>query len=66
MTVALVEQKLWTYEDYLELPDDGNRYEIIQGEAVYESHPFNLSPNGVSQDPVCLVSTRTKRSGLRL
>ncbi len=21
----------WTYEDYLGLPDDGNRYEIIEG-----------------------------------
>jgi Uma2 family endonuclease len=31
MTVALDEDKFWTYEDYLELPDDGNRYEIIQG-----------------------------------
>ena len=21
----------WTYEDYVELPDDGNRYEILGG-----------------------------------
>jgi hypothetical protein len=21
----------WTYEDYLTLPDDGHRYEIIEG-----------------------------------
>jgi Uma2 family endonuclease len=25
------EQGQWTYEDYLRLPDDGNRYEIIEG-----------------------------------
>jgi Uma2 family endonuclease len=24
-------QRRWTYEDYLKLPDDGRRYEIIQG-----------------------------------
>ena len=25
------EQGRWTYEDYLKLPDDGNRYEVIEG-----------------------------------
>ncbi len=25
------EQGQWTYDDYLRLPDDGNRYEIIEG-----------------------------------
>jgi Uma2 family endonuclease len=25
------EQGAWTYDDYLRLPDDGNRYEIIEG-----------------------------------
>jgi len=24
-------QGLWTYDDYLNLPDDGKRYEIIEG-----------------------------------
>ncbi len=37
MTVALItptvtnRQKVWTYNDYLALPDDGKRYEIIKG-----------------------------------
>lgn len=26
--------KVWTYEDYLNLPDDGNRYEIIKGKLL--------------------------------
>lgn len=29
MTVSL--NKVWTYDDYRELPDDGNRYEVIKG-----------------------------------
>ncbi|MGE0495569.1 MAG: Uma2 family endonuclease [Vulcanimicrobiota bacterium] len=30
MTLPL-EDKVWTYEDYRELPDDGIRYEVIEG-----------------------------------
>jgi len=28
------EEKVWTYEDYCQLPDDGNRYEVIDGRQV--------------------------------
>ncbi|HEY0142775.1 MAG TPA: Uma2 family endonuclease [Thermoanaerobaculia bacterium] len=28
-----------TYEDYLQLPDDGNRYEIIDGELILNASP---------------------------
>lgn len=31
-----------TYEDYLELPDDGNRYEIIDGELFVNPAPVPL------------------------
>lgn len=31
--------KIWTYEDYLALPDDGNRYEIIEGELYVTPAP---------------------------
>jgi len=32
MTITITEPKVWTYDDYLALPeDDGNRYEIIEG-----------------------------------
>lgn len=33
--------KYWTYEDLLELPDDGRRYEIIEG-VLYEMPAPNL------------------------
>lgn len=28
----------WTWDDYLRLPDDGNRYEIIEGELYVFGH----------------------------
>ncbi|GMU56227.1 MAG: hypothetical protein AMXMBFR33_53730 [Candidatus Xenobia bacterium] len=30
-TAPVVADKIWTYEDYCELPEDGNRYEILDG-----------------------------------
>ena len=32
MTLSPQESRRWTYEDYLQLPDDGRRYEILDGE----------------------------------
>jgi Uma2 family endonuclease len=32
--------KLWTYEEYLALPEDGNRYEIIDGELYMTPPPI--------------------------
>jgi len=29
----------WTYDDYLNLPDDGNRYEIIKGRLYMTNAP---------------------------
>ena len=43
MTVVEVPRKL-TYEDYLHFPDDGNRYEIIDGELY-----LNPAPNAKHQ-----------------
>lgn len=31
--------KFWTYEEYLNLPDDGKRYEIIEGELFMANAP---------------------------
>ncbi|HEY2290085.1 MAG TPA: Uma2 family endonuclease [Thermoanaerobaculia bacterium] len=47
-TEAWPRQGEWTYEDYLRLPDDGNRYEVIRG-ALYVTpapklkHQFSVS-----------------------
>ena len=34
--------KIYTYDDYLELPDDGNRYEIINGELIMVPAPYTI------------------------
>jgi len=35
-------QGRWTYEDYLRLPDDGNRYEVIRGHLYVTAAPVYL------------------------
>ena len=32
-------KKVYTYQDYLDLPDDGKRYEIINGDLIMVSAP---------------------------
>jgi Uma2 family endonuclease len=41
------EQGFWTYDDYAALPDDGRRYEIVNGVLV-----MSPSPDGSHQDAV--------------
>jgi Uma2 family endonuclease len=37
-----VPKKVYTYQDYLELPDDGKRYEIIEGELIMSPAPYTI------------------------
>jgi Uma2 family endonuclease len=37
-----VRRKIYTYQDYLELPDDGKRYEIIEGELIMSPAPSTI------------------------
>jgi Uma2 family endonuclease len=39
MTVSLEDDKQWTYEDYCEIPEDGNRYEVIHGRLYMTPSP---------------------------
>jgi hypothetical protein len=39
MGMAAAATKEWTYEMLESLPDDGNRYEIIDGELFVTPHP---------------------------
>ncbi len=34
-----IEKKLLTYQDYINLPEDGNRYEVINGELIMVAAP---------------------------
>jgi len=42
------EKKTYTYEDYLQLPDDRNRYEIINGELIMTPAPKMIHQNVIS------------------
>jgi len=35
-------RKTYTYQDYLDLPEDRNRYEIIEGELIVSPAPFTI------------------------
>ncbi|HEX9973495.1 MAG TPA: Uma2 family endonuclease [bacterium] len=37
-----VPKKVYSYQDYFELPDDGNKYEIIEGELIMSPAPFTM------------------------
>lgn len=37
----------WTYEDFLRLPDDGNRYEIVEGELLVTPTPLKSHQKAV-------------------
>jgi Uma2 family endonuclease len=39
---AWPDQGDWTYEDYLRLPEDGNRYEVIRGNLYVTAAPYPL------------------------
>lgn len=41
-TKYLSKKEFFTYQDYLELPDDGNRYEIINGELIMTPAPIPI------------------------
>ena len=41
--------KIYTYQDYLKLPDDRNRYEIIEGELIMGPAP-SLNHQDVSRN----------------
>ena len=45
------EQGFWTYDDYAALPDDGRRYEIVNGVLV-----MSPSPDGSHQDAVLRIA----------
>lgn len=40
MTDVVTATRIYTYEDYLAFPDDGQRYEIIEGELFVTPSPF--------------------------
>jgi Uma2 family endonuclease len=39
ITTTVEQRTVWTYDDYAALPDDGNRYEVFDGELVMAPAP---------------------------
>ena len=53
----------WTYSDYARLPDDGNRYEVIDGELLVTPSPSPLHQR-VSARVVMALDGYVERHGL--
>ncbi|MEW6607897.1 MAG: Uma2 family endonuclease, partial [bacterium] len=39
MPILATKEEKWTYEDYVQFPDNGKRYQIIQGEVYMSPAP---------------------------
>ncbi len=57
------EQGSWTYDDYAALPDDGQRYEIVNGVLVMAPAPSPAHQDIVGEIYACL-RTQVKLAGL--
>jgi Uma2 family endonuclease len=60
---ALPHDKVWTYDDYAALPDDGNRYEVIEGELVMAPAP-RVSHQRCSFNLGLIIGPHVKGHGL--
>ena len=50
-------QGQWTYTDYAAIPEDGNRYEVVNG-ILYTAPAPNLGHQGIALEPECLTILR--------
>lgn len=60
---AMPHHKVWTYEDYAALPDDGNRYEVIEGELVMAPAP-RTTHQRCTANLILIVGQHVKSQGL--
>jgi Uma2 family endonuclease len=47
VTATVERRAVWTYDDYAALPDDGNRYEVFDGELVMAPAPTVMHQRGL-------------------
>lgn len=57
------QDKTWTYDDYAALPDDGNRYEVIEGELVTAPAP-RVSHQRCSGNLFLILGQHVKSHGM--
>ena len=55
MALKKEDTRVWTYRDYYNMPDDGNRYEIIDGELFMMAAP-NRQHQGIISELVTRFS----------
>ena len=60
---AFPEQGKWTYDDWARLPDDGTRYEVIDGE-LYMTPPPSVSHQSASIRLTTAIATYVDAKGL--
>ena len=56
-------KKIYTYQDYLKLPDDRNRYEIIEGELIMGPAP-SLNHQDVSRNLLIKIEAFLKKHNI--
>lgn len=61
-----IRDRIWTYEDYLKLPDDGKRYEIIDGVLYVAPSPRTAHQVLVGSLHIALAQLQATGQGLAL
>jgi hypothetical protein len=59
-TLTLPDRQVWTLEDLVSLPDDGHRYEIVDGSLLMAPAPTVEAPFPVEVRPADLVGPRRR------
>ena len=54
--------KMWTREEVLALPDDGNRYELVDGELLVSAAPRLIHQAAADAKPAILTETLSWQS----
>ena len=55
----------WTADDLLDLPNDGNRYEVLDGEAIFAPADVTFSPRRVLEPDVFVIPFAGDRRAVR-
>ena len=64
MTISLTEERVWTYQDYLEETDEGEIYEIIEGDLLMTPPAPNIKHQFISRDLEFLLFQYVKEQAL--
>lgn len=63
MTAVQPKAKTWTYQDYAAMPDDGNRYQVIERELIMTPAP-SIQHQNTLQNLFTVISDYVRAAGL--